>query len=400
MAGVALAAAFTVGQASAQIRFDKLTECAQIVSLWSRLDAHRPLSACRQPSTATERALSSKAFPLGGACFLDRSPASVLNGFSCASTSDPSVGDYTGLLCFRDTNFRDVASYEDEHDTRYSDATTDYLARSAECGAFDGDVAPVGSTMFSTPLKFIAKPEFGFGAPRGSARNGMVVHGYASLDPDIAGRGRAIEVVEMFVGSGVQFGLKAQGKLYGEWRVALDAMQEMDNQVNDYNRRANMPLWVDFLSIDITRDDPLDETRDEKIERIADWTGVITDELDLAGLSLLPDDELEEKTGMSYADFRSRMIGNMPYGQRALMDATAGEMHFLADDFLADCTDDGLLMALLTSFAEPALGASEYGSIGLIMFGIGDCSLSGARRDMRDLAKDATDQLTYYLEDN
>lgn len=254
--------------------------------------------------------------------------------------------------------------------------------------------------MFSTPLKFIAKPEFGFGAPRGPARNGMIVHGYASLDPDIAGGGKAIEVVEVYVGTGVQFGLQAKGRAHGNWRVAVDDAREMDAQVNGLSRRSGAPLWVDFLDIEITRDDPLEETRDEKVGRIAEWTGVIMDELDVADLWLLSDDELEEKTGMSYGDFRSRMIGGMPYGERALMDAAAGDMYFLADDLFADCTGDGLRMALITSYAEPALGAREYGSIGLIMFGLGDCSTSAAASQMRSIARDVTDALTSYLEDN
>lgn len=396
--GFVVAASF-LGEAQAQIAFDKLTACDDVARTWRRLDAAAAWG-CRAPAGAIERELAARAFPMGNACFIREEIAPMASGFSCIATPDARYHTARGLLCVRETDGAAVARYEDDYDARYATTALQYVADAAKCDGFAGDAAPVGASLVSPYVQHIAAPRFAFAAQRGGARSGLVVHGYAALDPTIAGGSRAIEIIEFGVGGVIAFGTNARGNRHGEWRLSIDAAEELDTQLNDAYAKLNFPARVDFTDYEIDRQTTSRESATGRARRMDSWAKIAADGLELEGFEFVDDARLQQESGMSYAKMREQMIARMPYGQRAQMDARTGGFRMFLDDILADCTDNdqGALIGMVITSVSPRSFGREYGSVGVVVMGLGACSRPFAMRKASDLIEQITDDLEYALE--
>jgi len=108
------------------------------------------------------------------------------------------------LDCIAPVSSADVESFQQNYATTYASRAADYVGAANRCDVGNGKASRGERTLFTGPLSNVARFRLGFGLPLGHdlVGTGMALHGYAGLDPALAGADRMIEFVTIWEGIG------------------------------------------------------------------------------------------------------------------------------------------------------------------------------------------------------
>lgn len=170
--------------------FDRLTACDDMSALRQAVDRAPP--SCKSPIGPIARAIAART--QSPTCFFKPALKS-LQGFECAQYQQVPV-----LTCFAPTPSGAVRTVKAQFASKYSEIVSGYLANASRCSYSSGRASPAPQYMISTsPLGWVAKADLAYGVETGSAGrpDGVVMHGYASTDPD-ARLTDAVEFVHVY----------------------------------------------------------------------------------------------------------------------------------------------------------------------------------------------------------
>lgn len=178
------------GAALAQ-RLDRLTACNEMARLREAADIDQTI--CREPRGVLAREMASRSS--WQLCFFDP-PDSMLGSFECVQTRG-----YPSVDCYRPVSGNVVRSIKSNFEDGYDRAIAAYLAAASRCPYSNGRASPApASLMTVSPLAWIARSELAFGAETGppAKSDGVVIHGFALLDPELPGGAGSIEYVRAY----------------------------------------------------------------------------------------------------------------------------------------------------------------------------------------------------------
>lgn len=194
----AIIALFSSGLVRAEVQFDQLSACDDLSNAMNSLRA--PARSCRQPRTSVESAMVAR-FRYSDQvklCWLSSSPSEALSRFACLRTE---TGDgVRSLHCIAPADRTDVSYYRDNYTSVYAPRVAQYLKDANRCAIGNGNATKAVRTLLSPIIGIVARFDLGFVLPvgRGEVGDSVIVHGYASVDPDVAGEGAEIEFVTMW----------------------------------------------------------------------------------------------------------------------------------------------------------------------------------------------------------
>lgn len=195
---LAIIALSTAGLARAEVQFDQLSACDDLSNAMNSLSA--PARSCRQPRTSVESAMVAR-FRYSDQvklCWLDSSPSEALSRFACLRTD---TGDGARALnCITPADRMDISHYRDNYTSVYASRVAQYLKNANQCAIGNGNATKAVRTLLSPIIGIVARFDLGFVLPvgRGEIGDSVIVHGYGSVDPDVAGEGAEIEFVTMW----------------------------------------------------------------------------------------------------------------------------------------------------------------------------------------------------------
>lgn len=194
---VAAAVLCIASPASGEINFDQLSNCADLAVAVSAVRASS--GACSTPRNSVELAVVNGIAPVPGArfCWLETPPTPSLSRFRCIRVAFPQVRH---LDCYGPARAADIDDYQAHYAASYAQRQTDYVARASQCSVASGNAARAVRSMFSGPLTSVTRFELGFAVPLkgASGPDGIALHGYGTLDPQVAGEGAKIEFVSIW----------------------------------------------------------------------------------------------------------------------------------------------------------------------------------------------------------
>jgi hypothetical protein len=219
------------------------------------------------------------------------------------------------------------------------------------------------------------------------------LHGFASVDPNIAGsEAKAIEFVYFIYGARNPAG-SLPLRTFGPWRVRVDRGGEFDTQFQRALTAQHVPIIVGSAFFDITRESDTALSATAKGRVLSRLEDRIAEGLTNEGFERVPDEELTDADGNSFDDRLRQLIQQnfTPYGQPG-RPREFGELIVMKKTRQLSClSNQGLVMAVIFSMKPIQNVASDYGSTGLILEGLGSCgpSSSTAKRYLGNLTTDA-----------
>jgi hypothetical protein len=173
--------------------FDRLTACAEMADVRRAADVDQ--SNCREPRTDLGRAMAER----NGTqlCFFD-ARWTILRSFECVQAPG-----YPSIDCFRAVRGDPVGRVKARFGGEYDRVIAGYLQAAAACPYTNGRASPAPSNMLmASPVAWVARSELAFGAETGSPPRdgGAVLHGFASVDPDLRGVSGWLEYVRAYSG--------------------------------------------------------------------------------------------------------------------------------------------------------------------------------------------------------
>jgi hypothetical protein len=351
--------------AGEDITLDKLSDCAGITKVRAMLDSEVS-NDCRSPRDSIERKLMSQyaSNPSVRTCLLASQPIVRLNRFSCVDM------EYQGtrqLACFRSTYESALAEYTNGDKSGLDTRAVKYVNDISRCSFPHSDASPAPDSVFPPIFHVIATPRFGFALSMGSPRNVLAYHGYADLDPAIDSKGPgAIEVFAIFTGSIPVLASTTAKGITLEISDLLDRRPEIEGTLK---RQFGLPAVAKIRVIDLKYSGPNDVSMAKRSDLDA-WLRGVTSVLKNVGFREPTQSELASMHLNSTDDLRAMMVRNAPFAMHDTYKRMLGSFVFLIDDDLANCVQVAEVMV-----QDPEEGVMEdYGSIAILLLGLGECS--------------------------
>jgi hypothetical protein len=309
-------------------------------------------------------------------CFLRSAPAEFIEGFSCLRTSSKPGFE---LICFRSADPDDIDAYKSNYIELYSKKVKEYLNSSSKCHASNGNTTLIGPSTFPSILTIISKYELGFISPLGEGRapRSIIQHGYATTDPQITGDiPSALEYVYMLVDGNI-YKPEEKKQLVGDLAIYASRDIDLDNEINNKMQKLNIPFKVNAMSYRIEGGGTTDQSNSEKNKFIHNIKASITSDLEDEGFEDIPEDVFEENTGKSYEEVVKEINGSIPFGAKQYKPLVVSEnLHFMINQRRPSCTEEhkGAIAIYLSSLEPNPAVKSDYGSINIMVAGLGSCS--------------------------
>jgi hypothetical protein len=164
------------------------------------------------------------------------------------------------------------------------------------------------------------------------------------------------------------------------WAVHADPATDYARLMNTEFRRQNVPVFVDVIEFEISRDDRANDDAQHKHALVDKWVTYISDYIETEGFSAIDPEEVSESTGASMEQLREKLRKSVPYGSRNHFGRFGELMPMLIDERPSDCRGgDGALAAFVMSIYPPSAVRSDYGSIMVAFMGFGDCGPLNSR---------------------
>lgn len=186
------------GQATGEIRFDQLSACEDLERAVASL-ATNSLN-CRRPLGGVEQAIVARLQNTPGIrlCWLRQAPTNSLARFSCLRVGLPS--GFRSLDCISPASTDDVTEYRENYERSYARVASNYTRAASGCGVGNGNATRAVRTLMSFTLATIARFDLGFVLPigRGLVGEGVILHGFGSVDPEIGAEMDELEFVSIW----------------------------------------------------------------------------------------------------------------------------------------------------------------------------------------------------------
>lgn len=189
--------------------------------------------------------------------------------------------------------------------------------------------------------------------------------------------GNSVALAVMIAAAAV-FPRAATAETVGSWNLEVDPMLEMVTAFRAEVRRQRALVLIEAAAYDISSDviEPMDGVQKKELAR--EWQLAIVSELESYDFRHMKPDELPASQRQVFDDMREKLFEAMPFGMRARARAQFGEIFILLDDNEASCTAyDGAYGATVMSILPEAQVGSDYGSIAVVVFGLGACGQEG-----------------------
>lgn len=391
----------------AVVNFDRLTQCTDIQRIWSELRTGDPPFAqrCSQPEGPLQRRIAAQAghSSLLDLCFLGQPPAAFLSGFQCEYTWSSEVS--AGVECFRYAATSDISDYFAHHDDRYAGEVSRYLASASACIGPRGDAAVAPRTLASPVITSLAKYEFGFVATlRSGAESAVALHGYATLDPAVAGNGPgAIEFVSIFIGplpdSAHPDSVPTQR--IGNWSVSIDPADEMREAMErGFRSQAHLRVIVGVRAFGIKRTSGGYEEDPAKLARLTEWEEALAKALMHHDFEPISDEDMRRAHAPTASDIQDRIQNSLPYTYRQNGPVRiASKIVVLMNTWSPSCVKrGGGFGAAVMALRPQPLVKEDNGTVMVIVYGIQSCGTESLRTYLDDVLKDSEDDLKRALE--
>lgn len=370
---------FSCSLAGAALPLRVLDACQPVQDVVLQLERRAPATrACRQPRGDLERQFASRLARRGmRPCLLSEPLTPLLKPFSCAQFA---VGTSTSLVCFRAAALDDVKTYKTRYGEGQAAAEQRYLNAAAACPVSAGDAARVPGTMLSNYLAEIAAFELGFGMRIRDAGDGegFVVHGYAETDPDLRGDiPSALEFVSFSTGAKSMLEkekVSEEVRQAGTWTLRIEDDAPMVQAFEEVMRKQHLDARMRSMTFRLEKRRG-DRAADDKDILLRTSGRTILRYLSDEGFERVSSARLKTLTGRSKSDMLALFSQNLPYGLRKNYNLDA-DFDFLFHDHVPACgkTDAGAVGANVLRLPGRAGIGSDYGSIGLMLFAVGDCA--------------------------
>lgn len=176
----------------------------------------------------------------------------------------------------------------------------------------------------------------------------------------------------------------ASGEQIGQWRLEIDPMTEPLTQLREEVARTGAPFTIVAASYDFKYDGDAPVSDEQKLAALARWSRVLVDALGISGLRLIDESQISAQERQQFAEMRQKFVDHLPFGMRAQMRDQMGGVVMLMDESMAPCTRiDGAYAAVLFTIQPRVAVTSEFGSIGMFVFGLGSCGERGGYAEHR-----------------
>jgi hypothetical protein len=367
----------------AQVAFDKLTQCEDITRLYEQLRAHAVGDSCRDPQEALERTLKERLNPQDEdiLCFLPRPPAPFLARFRCLSSRNK---ESDSLLCIAPSSAREVTNPVLRDDESYQTRAAAYVKAAAKCPASNGDAALGAPYTIAPPfLMYVARYEFGFILSLGEGKKtaSSVVHGFATVDPQIPGVSTgAVEFIYMLVGGMAGPPLRegqAEGEI-GVFKVTTDKSDQEARVVKELMRRRGVAsAFFEQRDYAITADpdEETDTDPQQKTRWLESWRDAVIEALQKEHFDRVSEQLIRSETGQSLdALMYDSIAQHVPYGQRDRIQPPVGPPAVMMNrSFSCSRTPNGAMFAMVLAISPIPEEDTDYGSLWFSVYGGGLC---------------------------
>lgn len=352
------------------ISLDKLSDCQGLATLRSALNGP-PSRNCRTVRNHLETLVMSQlaSIPDAKTCLMSSPPVSGLSGFSCF---DMAFKLGRELTCFRPVDKMQLDNYIDTYDSNYRERVVEYLKVAARCPVGNGDATAAPNSLFPPLLNSIARARFGFVLQIGNERNSQIYHAYADLNPDIdSSKAGAIEVIDFI--KNVKETIIPPPACAGKEGITVnidnspDVRKTVENSFRQqYGARAVVKTRFVTLTYCGSENIPTSTKKND----LDEWLDQLKYELAVTDYREMEPEDFRGTPFRSVDDMREIIARNMPFGQRNSNRTIGPHLLVMVDDsHPQQCVATAEAMVL-----EPEENVkSDYGSVGLVFIGLGDC---------------------------
>ena len=170
----------------------------------------------------------------------------------------------------------------------------------------------------------------------------------------------------------------AQVRVMDGWEVNVDEMLELDQFLNREYRERGFPGLVDGVAFEIRRTDGDTRSDQSRQELVDGWQRNLVDTLTKRGFDAIDPDLLEKQTGITMAELRRQFERAIPFGQRDTASAQLAANFYILTNEEACSRADGVLAAYVMGIYPPSEVLSDYGSVSVMLVGLGGCGPENA----------------------
>lgn len=193
-----LAAVLCAGRSAAEIRLDQLASCDDLARAMASLQS--PARGCRGAANSIEAAMVARLRFVPGTrhCWLSRAPTESLGRFACLRSDAPDGSPH--LDCVAPAQLSDLEGYREDYETVHAARSLAYLRAASTCAVGNRNATRAVRTLMPFLVAQVARFELGFALPvgRGSVGTSVIVHGFASVDPELGSDVELLEFVSMY----------------------------------------------------------------------------------------------------------------------------------------------------------------------------------------------------------
>lgn len=377
---------------AAELELTRINSCTDITQVLRYV--LRPVTDCGSATGIIERTIRDGAVGSSASlCFMERPPASSLNGFRCIQVTAPGTGN---ISCYRPASIATISEYKENYVKKYAAPTSAYMEAAKNCSGSNGQSSPTVETTFPPTLMPVSSHEFGFNVQYGNSQPGtaFVTHGFARTSPEVASRGpAAIEYVSFYAGAA---SVLRPRTAVGNWRLQVDTSADFFEPFRKMLRRQGLDAYLVTVDIDLKRA-PLAPKLSKSSSLPEDLSENVVSMLENEDFEEMSDDDFELRTGKSKEEATKEFGRNVFFGARTLMNVGALSFRLLMKESGIQCTRNNrgaIGVYIFTLDGNPNMQA-DFGSISTLIVGFGACaSPSGSTRGyLRSLVDDVKKQL-------
>lgn len=364
---------------AAALELDKLSNCADLGAAVDALAGPYAAlgGACRAPRTSLERLLLRR---LGqpdsaNACFVTRPPLKGLAGFGCIRMKFSPFS--AALTCFADASAAAIDGYKATYDTAWSARVTAYLNDAQSCGVALKDAAQTDDGLGLQTVTVLGRHEFGYvlklKAPPGAIAWSQ--HGYVRVDrPDRpSALPDAFEYVHYAINKDASAkALERKPQLAGVWRIEAGTMNGA--RMMGLAGRSDVPLLASVVDWRIERPGSPARSQQDKLQLLQRWKAALQRSLENEGFDLHGDEAVKASRLMA-GSLPRRLQEALPPALRENLRALMGDAQVQVKRGSPPCAarDDSRLVAMAFLHAPVPDVADDYGGLGVMLFGVGQC---------------------------
>lgn len=372
---VALSALFACATSiAAEIEFTRINACADTAQVLRSV--LRPATNCVSPTGVIEQTIRNGASGSSATlCFMERPPASSLDGFRCVQATATGAGNIT---CYRPASLATISEYKENYVRKYAAPTSAYMEAAKRCSGSNGQSSPTIETTFPPTLMPVSAHEFGFNVQYGNSQPGtaLITHGFARTSPEVVSRGpEAIEYVSF--SDGAASFLRPRTAV-GNWRLQVDTSSDFFEPFRKMLRNQGLDAYLAAVDIDLKRA-PLAPKLSKLSSLPEQLSDTVVSALEREDFEEMSDDDFKAQTGKSKNESTKEFGRNVFFGTRVLMNVGAVKFRLLMKNRGIQCTRNnrGAIGAyIFTLDGNPNMQA-DFGSISMLVVGFGACASSG-----------------------